>query len=144
MGAYETAFSTYTKSDGSLRVPQAHNDYLQIIADCGVVGGLIALWFIALAFRAVLRGARSPDPLYAGLALASGAGMFAMLVHSLLDFNLQLPSNALLFLVLSAVAVHVGAATGDPEGVRQMAVNRKSLEIGTGSVSSAGLARGAR
>src|SRR2546422_165279 len=39
-GAYETAFSMYTKSDGSLRVPQSHNDYLQIVADCGIVGGL--------------------------------------------------------------------------------------------------------
>lgn len=143
LGAYETAFSIYTKSDGSLRVPQAHNDYLQVVADCGVVGGLIALWFIALVFRAVDRGARSRDPLYAGLALGSGAGIFAMLVHSLFDFNLQLPSNALLFLLLSAVAVHVGTAAGNTEGSTLMAFKRNSEKLETESVSSASLARGA-
>jgi hypothetical protein len=37
-----------------------------------------------------------------GIALGGGAGIFALLVHSLLDFNLQIPSNALLFLFLSA------------------------------------------
>jgi O-antigen ligase len=143
LGAYETAFSIYTKSDGSLRVPQAHNDYLQVVADCGVVGGLIALWFISLVFRAVARGARSRDPLYAGLALGSGAGIFAMLVHSLFDFNLQLPSNALLFLLLSAVAVHVGTAAANTEGSTLMAFKRNSEKLETESVSSASLARGA-
>ncbi|HEY3137910.1 MAG TPA: O-antigen ligase family protein [Blastocatellia bacterium] len=115
-GAYETAFSMYTKSDGSLRVPQSHNDYLQIVADCGIVGGLIALWFIVLVFRSVVRGARSRDPLVSALALGSGAGLFAMLVHSLFDFNLQVPSNALLFLLLSAVATRAGAFAVDREG----------------------------
>jgi len=114
-GAYETAFSIYTKSDGSLRVPQSHNDYLQIISDCGVVGGLIALWFVVLVFRSVARGARSRDRLVSALALGSGAGLFAMLVHSLFDFNLQVPSNALLFLTLSAVATGGGAFAGDRE-----------------------------
>lgn len=115
-GAYETAFSMYTKSDGSLRVPQSHNDYLQIVADCGIVGGLIALWFIVLVFRSVVRGAWSRDPLVSALALGSGAGLFAMLVHSLFDFNLQVPSNVLLFLLLSAVATRAGAFAVDREG----------------------------
>ena len=143
LGAYETAFAIYTKSDGSLRVPQAHNDYLQIVADCGVVGGLIALWFLVIVFRAVARGTRSRDPLYAALALGSGAGMFGLLVHSLIDFNLQLPSNALLFLLLSAVAVQAGAAVGDRERSTPMARNRDLARLETESVSSARLVRGA-
>lgn len=110
LGAYDTAFSMYTKSDGSLRVPQAHNDYLQIVADCGVVGGLIAIWFLIVLFRTVIRGIRSREPLYSGLALGSGSGIVALLVHSLFDFNLQLPANALLFLVLVAIAVYAAAA----------------------------------
>ncbi|MEK6320307.1 MAG: O-antigen ligase family protein [Acidobacteriota bacterium] len=143
LGAYETAFSIYTKSDGSLRVPQAHNDYLQVVADCGVVGGLLALWFIVSVFRAVARGTRSRDPLYAGLALGSGAGMFAMLVHSLLDFNLQVPSNALLFLLLAAVATHVGTAIDDREGSKPLALSRNAVKLETERVSPAGLAKGA-
>jgi O-antigen ligase len=143
LGAYETAFSMYTKSDGSLRVPQAHNDYLQIVADAGIVGGLFAIWFLVLLFRAVLRGARSRDPLYAALALGTGAGIFAILIHSLFDFNLQVPSNALLFLLLSAVAVRVAAVVKASEGNEPSAFQRDLKAIETESVSSGRLVRGA-
>lgn len=112
LGAYGTAFSIYSASDGSLRVPQAHNDYLQVVADCGIPGGVIAVWFIVTLFRAFRRGIYSRDPLMAALALGSGAGMFGLLVHSVFDFNLQLPSNALLFLLLTAVASNVAAIAG--------------------------------
>jgi hypothetical protein len=81
--------------------------------------------------------------LYAALALGSGAGMFGLLVHSLIDFNLQLPSNALLFLLLSAVAVQAGAAVGDRERSTLMARNRDLARLETESVSSARLVRGA-
>jgi O-antigen ligase len=142
LGAYETAFSIYTKSDGSLRVPQAHNDYLQVVADCGIVGGLIALWFIVSLFRGVARGTRSRDPLFAGLALGGGAGIFGMLVHSLFDFNLQLPSNALLFLLLSAVVTQIGATVADRHGLSLPASRRAAVQPATEGVAPAGLARG--
>jgi O-antigen ligase len=102
-GAFQTVYPLYGRSDGAQVVAQSHNDYLQVLADCGIVGAAIALVFIALLFRATFRGARSSDPLVAAIAAGSGAGIFAILVHSLFDFNLQLPSNALLFLLLCAV-----------------------------------------
>jgi len=110
LGAYETAYPIYSQDDGSqllgqsYSVDRAHNDYLQVLADCGVVGGAIALWFIVLVFRAVARGIKSRDPRVAGIAIGCGAGIFGILVHSFFDFNLQLPSNALLFLLLAAIA----------------------------------------
>lgn len=143
LGAYETAFSIYTQSDGSLRVPQAHNDFLQVVADCGIVGGLIGLWFIVLVFRRVGSGTRSRDPLLAGLALGSGAGVFAMLVHSVFDFNLQVPSNALLFLLLSAVVTQIGAAVRDKEGSALPSLSRNAFQPETARVSSVSVARGA-
>lgn len=143
LGAYETAFSIYTRSDGSLRVPQAHNDFLQVVADCGIVGGLIALWFIVLVFRRVGSGTRSRDPLFAGLALGSGAGIFAMLVHSVFDFNLQVPSNALLFLLLSAVAAQIGATVRDKQASTQDVSRRTAIQPTTQGVSLAGVGKGA-
>jgi O-antigen ligase len=113
LGAYETVYPAYAASMNHAEVDYAHNDYLQILSDGGVVGGIIALWFLVLIFRAISRGAKSHDPLLAGLALASAAGIFAILVHSLSDSNLQIPSHALLFLVLSAVASRIGAM--DPQ-----------------------------
>jgi O-antigen ligase len=110
MGAFETAYPLYSQQDGSLIVGEAHNDYLQVLADCGIVGALLALWFVVAIFRAVGRAIQNSDPYLSGLALGSGAGIFSILVHSLFDFNLQLPSNALLFLFFSAIATNIGAA----------------------------------
>ncbi len=110
LGAYETAYFLYGKRDGSLIVSQAHNDYLQIVADCGIVGGALVIWFIAVFFRDLMRALGHRNEMMAGLALGCGAGAVAMLVHSLFDFNLQLPSNALLFLVLTAVVSNIGSA----------------------------------
>ena len=142
LGAYDTAFSMYTKSDGSLRVPQAHNDYLQVVADCGVVGGLIAIWFLIILFRTVMRGIRSRDPLYSGLALGSGSGIFALLVHSLFDFNLQLPANALLFLVLVAIAVYAAAAAKLETNVTSESSGERSSSRDVQTASSSSLVRG--
>ena len=130
LGAYETAFPIYSESDGSLRVPQAHNDYLQVVADAGVVGAVSALWFIVAVFRAVARGVRSGDRLLAGLALGTGGGIFAMLVHSIFDFNLQIPSNALLFLVLVGVASTVAAMVPDHTLARRPVSERLEVVAG--------------
>ncbi len=111
LGAFQTAYPIYSKHDGSVLIGQAHNDFLQIVADCGVLGAVIALWFIFLVARDTVRALGHRDPMMAGTALGAAGGIFALLVHSLFDFNLQLPSNALLFLVLSSVVCHIATAT---------------------------------
>jgi O-antigen ligase len=114
LGAYQTAYPIYSSRDGSLVVEQAHNDYLQIMADAGIFGALIALWFIFLVARDILRASRHGSRMMSGTALGAGGGMFALFVHSLFDFNFQIPSNALLFLVLTAVVSQIAsAAAGD-------------------------------
>jgi O-antigen ligase len=124
LGAYETAYPRYSAEDVANRtgesysVDRAHNDYLQALADCGVVGGAIALWFIASLFRAVRRGLRSSDPLLRAFALGGGAGLFGLLTHSLFDFNLQLPSNALLFLLLAGIVSRIGVVVREREAKR--------------------------
>jgi O-antigen ligase len=108
LGAYRTAFPIYTQSDGFYLVHQSHNDYLQILADAGVVGGALAVWFLVSVFGAFGRGIGARDPWSAALALGGGAALFSLLVHSIFDFNLQLPGTALLFLVLAAVVSQIG------------------------------------
>ena len=110
LGAYETAYPIYTVTDGAQKVSEAHNDYLQILADGGIIGALLALWFLWLIFRAIFSGVRARDRLLGSLALGGGAAIVAMLVHSFFDFNLQIPSNALMFLH-SAVASNIGAVS---------------------------------
>ncbi|MFL6216341.1 MAG: O-antigen ligase family protein [Blastocatellia bacterium] len=142
LGAYGTAFSLYTASDGSLRVPQAHNDFLQIVADCGIIGGLLALWFLVRLGRAVAEGIKARDPLMAGMALGCGASAFALLVHSVFDFNLQVPSNALLFLLLATVAAQIAAAVRAQRKATQLARRASRRAVGE-DVPAARIARGA-
>ncbi|HSE37531.1 MAG TPA: O-antigen ligase family protein [Blastocatellia bacterium] len=111
LGAFETVYPIYGQGNGSLLIQFAHNDYLQVLSDGGVVGGALALWFIVAVGRSLAGGLKSSEPLYSSFALGAGAGIFAILVHSLFDFNLQIPSNALLFLVLCAVVSNIGAAS---------------------------------
>jgi len=113
LGAYETAYPIYTASDGTQKVSEAHNEYLQILADGGIIGGLLALLFLWLIFRAIFRGVRSRDRLLSSLALGGGAAILAMFVHSFFDFNLQIPSNALMFLLHSAIASQIGAVAAE-------------------------------
>jgi O-antigen ligase len=122
LGAYETVYPRYSGHDtASLRVAQAHNDYLQILADAGVVGGVLAGWFLWLLVRDFFAGLRHPDPKMAALALGAGGGIFAMLVHSVFDFNLQLPSNELMFLLLAAIVSVIGLAVRRQPGARKIA-----------------------
>ena len=108
LGAYVTIYPTYENAPSLLRINYAHNDYLQILAEGGIVGGIIAVWFIAVILSRMYRGIASRNPLAAGMSLAAGAGIVAVLIQSLSDTDLQIPSNALLFLVLSAVVSCAG------------------------------------
>jgi O-antigen ligase len=122
IGAYETAYPIYSSSNGAIIVGQTHNDYLQVLADAGIIGGALALWFIFLIWREIWRGIRLRDATLSSIALGSGAGIFAILIHSFLDFNLQLPSNILLFFILVAMVAQSVAVSAAQE--------RKGLESG--------------
>lgn len=129
IGAFQTVYPIYAHDDGSSLMQFAHNDYLQVLSDGGVVGGALALWYIIVVFRSFAGGLKSRDPLVSGFALGAGAGIFAILVHSLFDFNLQIPSNALLFLVLCAAVSSIGATskTRDENGVQNEATSRRRI-----------------
>ncbi|MEW6209370.1 MAG: O-antigen ligase family protein [Acidobacteriota bacterium] len=109
LGAFETAYPLYGHGSGRLVVAQAHNDYLQLLTDAGIFGGLAALSFIALVIRSFMKAIKANDPRVRAIATGCGGGLFAMLIHSLFDFNLQLLSNALVFLFLTSVLSCIGA-----------------------------------
>jgi O-antigen ligase len=103
LGSFETVYPQYGHSDGMTVVPQAHNDYLQILADVGILGGVALIGFLIFFFRTFVKSLRIKDSKLAAVSLGVGGGVFAMLIHSFFDFNLQIPANALLFLFLVSV-----------------------------------------
>ncbi len=105
LGTLQEVFPLYdTVYDGSL-VNHSHNDYAELLAETGVLGGLCGLAFLILFFRNGWR-AMVAERTPAGLAFHSGAmaACFGLLVHANVDFNFHIPSNALIFLLQAALA----------------------------------------
>jgi len=104
LGAFGVIYTRYDSRNGMFRLEQAHNDYLQVLSDAGIIGAVLAFSFVALLFWKAISRARSKDDFRRGVALAALSGCFAVLVHSFFDFTLHTTSNALLFLVMAALA----------------------------------------
>ena len=104
LGAYQVAYTRYDPSAGTQRVEQSHNDYLQVLSDAGVAGLTMAILFLVLLLKRGLRAAASSDRKRRAIALGALTGCFAIVIHSFVDFNLQITANAQLFLALAALA----------------------------------------
>src|SRR5215207_7572757 len=114
LGAFGVIYTRYDTRNGLYRLEQAHNDYLQVLSDAGIIGAVLALSFVLLLFAKALARARSRDDFRRGVALAALSGCFGVLVHSFFDFTLHTTSNALLFLVLAAIATLNGRVEDAP------------------------------
>ncbi|MGB5014618.1 MAG: O-antigen ligase family protein [Pyrinomonadaceae bacterium] len=113
--AFGVAFTRYDTWNGVFRVEQAHNDYLQTLADAGIAGFVCVAGFIYLLFRKGLRViSLTADPLRSSIAIGAMAGCFGILIHSFFDFPLRTPVNAFLFLLLAAAAT-VTVRTAEPK-----------------------------
>ncbi len=119
LGAFGVIYTRYDTRSGLYRLEQAHNDYLQVLSDGGIVGAVLALSFVVLLFYKAISRAKSRDDFRRGVALASLSGCFAVLVHSFFDFTLHTTSNALLFLVLAALATLNGRVENAPRKRRR-------------------------
>jgi len=110
LGAYEHGFYLYQTAAPVSTVDFAHNDYLQILAELGIPGsmmaGILAGCVVARTLGVVLsmRGVRNWE-----LAVGLFASLVTIGLHSLADFNLYIPANALAFAWLSGVGVSAGS-----------------------------------
>lgn len=107
-GSFGVAYTPYDSFNGLERVEQAHNDYLQILADAGIIGLIIAGFFIFALFRTGLKNTRTSIPFRRGVAVGALAGCFAILVHSLFDFVLHTTAIAMMFITLVSLVVVSG------------------------------------
>ncbi len=119
MGAFSVVYTRYDSRNGLFRLEQAHNDYLQVLSDGGIVGAALGLVFIIGLFRLGFARRESHDRFRRGVATGALAGCFAVLVHSFFDFTLHTTSNALLFLILAALATMNGRVEDAPSPHRK-------------------------
>jgi O-antigen ligase len=87
----------------------AHNDFLQFVAETGVVGVALGLWLVIAAAREILRNLRRTAQTATGAMLIGlGCACLGFMVHGWLDFNFHVPANAAGFAVLAAIAARRG------------------------------------
>jgi O-antigen ligase len=103
-GAYEDALPRFKTTAGGFRVQHAENDHLELLAEGGLLAALLgagaALALLLLGLKALRATEHRLARSLLGAALAGGAAVY---VHSAFDFNLRIPSNALMAALLAAV-----------------------------------------
>lgn len=120
LGAFPVVYPEFRTFYTNFFINAAHNDYLQLLVEMGLLGFATMIWLVVLVYRTAIKklGNWTGD-LSGAVTLACLLGLTGILVHSALDFNLQIPANAALFYVLCIVA------TSDP--FAQPARKRKAV-----------------
>jgi O-antigen ligase len=102
---YETAY------DGKV-VDHVHNDHLELLAETGIPGGICWLAFLALLYLVGVRYLKAdPDPMVRAVHLGALVACTGLIVHGTMDFNLHIPSNAILFFIMAALATSIPDAS---------------------------------
>ena len=104
LGTFGTAFHKYQTTNVTIWFDQAHNDYLQFATELGMIGFLFLFGAIFyLVFRMIRSFLTDSSRYRASVTLGCIGGVSALLVHSVTDFNLQIPANAMMFSVILGI-----------------------------------------
>jgi O-antigen ligase len=113
LGAFPQVYTAFDTLNGMERVEQAHNDYLQILSDAGIVGLIIGAFFVFFLFRDGWRNTKTKNTFRRGVAVGALAGCFAIFVHSIFDFVLHTTAISVMFLTLCALVAISGQKSED-------------------------------
>jgi O-antigen ligase len=105
LGTFPVVYPQFRSFYTNFFINEAHNDYLQLLVEMGLLGFGTMLWFLLTIYTQALKKIGNWTEDISGAAtLACVLGLSGILVHSALDFNLQIPANAALFYVLCTIA----------------------------------------
>ncbi len=105
LGTLATVYPQYASFYNGLTVDHAHNDYLEVLAETGIVGGVFGLSFFLLLFWLGFSNLQSQCTPFARAAVAGAlTSCTGLLLHGLVDFNFHIPANGLIFLLVSCIA----------------------------------------
>ncbi len=120
LGTYRHVAPRYESTE--LKYLFAHNDYLQFALEGGLIAAGIAAVLVIWQFVQLARGALARQDIYMSALAAGAAGSMAAIgVHSMVDFNLRIPANALVLSVL--VAAGAAAARAYRQDIETVDIN---------------------
>jgi len=105
LGTFPVVYPQFRTFYTNFFVNEAHNDYLQLLVETGLLGFATMLWFLLTLYsRGIKKIGNWTGEMSGAVTLACLLGLSGILVHSAVDFNLQIPANAALFYVLCTIA----------------------------------------
>jgi O-antigen ligase/tetratricopeptide (TPR) repeat protein len=108
-GTFVDIFPGYKTLPDDLLYEHAHNDFLELLTDGGVIAGGLGLWFILSVLQAGYRQIRlRQDSVSVFLAIGAFSGLAGLLVYSIFDFNLHNGANGLYFAFFCGLLVSAG------------------------------------
>ncbi|HKS82975.1 MAG TPA: O-antigen ligase family protein [Candidatus Acidoferrales bacterium] len=126
LGCFEIAFTRFQSVELDYTLDHAHNDYLEFAAELGIPAAtLLFAMLFWIAARSLQAGLLARSSLSRAHALGVLGGASALLVHSLADFNLQIPANALVFCSLLGVGYAVAL---EARAEKQVASQARHIE----------------
>ena len=105
VGTYDSVFPRFQSPEiATVIISHAHNDYLEWLMEAGVFAALLLLWFL-IAYISRWISVLRLDNLQKNDLIQAGAGLaiFAMIIHSFVDFNLHIPANQIYFALIASV-----------------------------------------
>jgi len=104
LSTFAYVFPRFQTGDPGLAIDYAHNDYLQALLELGVVAPLIiGLLLVEYAIRMARLLRDSGANRFTSLQLGAGLGLLPMILHSVFDFPLHMPANAMWFATLAGI-----------------------------------------
>jgi len=105
-GTFPIAFTAVQTTFLGKFVNHAHNDYLEVASDLGLPAALVLFASVVFALaRAIVTSLSAQERFERLVALGCAGSIVAVLLHSLVDFNLYIPANALFFSMILGLAM---------------------------------------
>jgi len=115
LGTFVQVFPMYRSFHITGLVTHSENDFLQLLSEVGALGtGLLAILFFFLAWKVFsgIRALSSGEPVRY-IALGGGVGILALMFHSLVERNIQVPANAFLYTFIFALILKISMAEAE-------------------------------
>lgn len=115
LGSFATVYPSVQTAFLNNVVDHAHCDYLEVVTELGVPAGFLLFgaifWVLGRSFRCCKKGGADYDK---AISFACIGSIVAILLHSLADFNLYIPANALLFAMILGLAWSSASPPANP------------------------------
>lgn len=107
-GTFRDSYLRYQSHNSTVLYDHAHNDYVELLTDTGLTGFLAGAALAIAFFVTVLKAWMKRHRTYVKAVGAGGmASLAAITVHSVTDFNLHIPANAMLLAIVAAITYSV-------------------------------------